>query len=283
MMFVSRSPTPAWAMLFLWPIAAALPREMSLIQTGRTHGRSWGAVPSTSGSNEVNYDSSYDRTCKAGYVFIDSAQECETAASALGLRFTGSVSDAAGWYPLCFRTGDDVSFLPMSKAMGFAMVCHEVITTPVPTTAPTMSSTPSATPGAVHTGDTIWFTGHTGKHLTVQGTDLHAKWHDKGVWQEFVIEKMSPESATVESGDAIYLRAHTGKQVSVQDTTVLAQWGNKDTWERLTIKKKGGGAIYPNDTVYLQAHTEKFIAVEGTNVVANGEDMAASEALLLEK
>jgi hypothetical protein len=112
---------------------------------------------------------------------------------------------------------------------------------------------------------------------------LHAKWHDKGVRQGFVIEKMSPESATVESGDAIYLRAHTGKQVSVQDTTVLAQWGDKGTWERLTIKKQGGGAIYPNDTVYLKAHTDKFIAVEGTNVVANGEDMAASEALLLEK
>jgi hypothetical protein len=87
------------------------------------------------------------------------------------------------------------------------------------------------------------------------------------MWQEFVIEKESQESATVESGDAIYLRAHTGKQVTVEGTTVHAQWDNKDTWERLVIRKQGGGAIYPTDTVYLKAHTGQFIAVEGTNVV----------------
>jgi hypothetical protein len=149
---------------------------------------------------------------------------------------------------------------------------------------PVASCQPSnAATGAVHTGDIIWLTGHTGKHLTVQGTGLHAKWHDKNTWQQLVIEKESPGSGTIQSGDVIYLRAHTGKQVTVQDTTVHAKSSNKDGWERLIIEKHGGGAIYPNDTVYLKAHTGKYIAVEGTNVVATGKNMAASEAFVLEQ
>jgi len=148
----------------------------------------------------------------------------------------------------------------------------------------------AAVSGAVHVGDTVWLRAHTGKRVTVQGFDMHAKWGDRGSWQALTIEKKSPyDDVAIQSGDSIYLRAHTGKRVTVQGTTVHARWNHMGSWQRFIIEKKldqngsgTGNFIYPNDTVYLRAHTGKRVAVEGTQLQAKWDHMGSWQALVLE-
>jgi len=156
-------------------------------------------------------------------------------------------------------------------------------TATVTTVSTTSTASTAALPRAVQAGDTIWLKAHTNKYLTVQGTEVHAKWNDRATWQAFVIEKVSPKNLNIQSGDSIYLRAHTEKLVSVQGTGVRASWDNKGSWERFVIEKSGaGGHIYPNDTVYLRAHTGKYLSVQGTAVRAQWENQGSWEALRLE-
>jgi RNase P/RNase MRP subunit p29 len=158
-----------------------------------------------------------------------------------------------------------------------------IVPAPTPTTSSTMTPAPTASLGAVHGGDTIWLRAHTGKYLTVQGTEVHGKWNNRLSWQAFVIEQESPGNTTIMSGDDVYLRAHTGKRVTVQGTTVHAKWNHMGSWQRLVIEKKGaGGPIFPKDTIYLRAHTGKRVAVEGTMVHAKWDHMLTWQALVLE-
>lgn len=166
------------------------------------------------------------------------------------------------------------------------------ITTTIATTTPAPGT--AASPGAVQVGDTIWLRAHTGMRLTVEGTEIHARWDHRGSWQAFVIEKAFPRGpATILSGDAVYLRAHTGNRVTVEGTTVNANWNHTGECQRLVIEKEctdsvqlvfgGCGPIYPNDTIYLKAYTGKRIAVEGTMVQASWDHMGhwSSRALVL--
>jgi co-chaperonin GroES (HSP10) len=159
-----------------------------------------------------------------------------------------------------------------------------ISTTTLTTTVTTTSAASTNTVArAVQAGDTIWLRAHTGKYLTVQGTELHAKWNDRLSWQAFAIEKESSKNVNIQSGDSVYLRAHTGRHVTVQGTTVHAQWNNTGSWERFVIEKSGaGGRIYPNDTIYLRAHTGKYVSVQGATVLAKWENQGSWEALLIE-
>lgn len=166
----------------------------------------------------------------------------------------------------------------------------DATTTVALTTTSTTTSAPSGTtstltsaPLPVQAGDTIWLRAHTGKYLTVQGTEVHAQWNNRHSWEAFVIEKESSNQVNVQSGDTIYLRAHTGRLVTAQGTMIHAKWNHTGSWERFVIEKKDAdGSIYPNDTIYLRAHTGKRVSVEGTTVHAKWENQGSWEALRLE-
>jgi hypothetical protein len=144
-------------------------------------------------------------------------------------------------------------------------------------------ATSAATARAVHSGDTIWLKAHTGRYLTVQNDEVHAKWDNRLAWEEFVIEKQSSDGTEIQSGDAIYLRAHTGKRLTVQGTTVHAEWDHQGSWQRFTLEKVGShGPIYPDDTVYLRAHTGKRLTVQGTTVHAEWDHQGSWQRFTLE-
>jgi co-chaperonin GroES (HSP10) len=204
----------------------------------------------------------------------------------------GGQSAAPGASPVTSITDNSLAPAPANSS---------TVTTNSSTATPTNSSTATMTnssmasstsgpPGAIRVGDTIWLRGHTGRRLTVEGTEVHGKWFDRLSWQALVIEKASSDvtsDMTIKSGDAIYLRAHTGNHVAVENTTVHAKWDDMGSWQRLIIEKEGGGPIYPSDSISLSAHTGKRIAFEDDDTTVSAKWQARSwtrswQALIIE-
>jgi hypothetical protein len=91
----------------------------------------------------------------------------------------------------------------------------------------------------IQSGDTIYLRAHTGKRVTVENTEVHAKWDHQGVWQRFILEKAGSHGP-IYPNDTVYLRAHTGKRLTVQGTTVHAAWDHQGSWERFTLESDTG-------------------------------------------
>merc|ERR1712050_214598 len=90
--------------------------------------------------------------------------------------------------------------------------------------------------GPLLPGDRIYLKTHTGNLFVVEGDMVHAKWSNKGSWEEITVEKDGADTGPVRVGDSIFLRAHTGKRLSVQDSILHAKWDHKGSWQRFVVE-----------------------------------------------
>jgi len=72
--------------------------------------------------------------------------------------------------------------------------------------------------------------------VDVQGTEVQARWPERGEWQKFVIERPDGNGAVM-PGDTIFLKAHTNNMVEVDGIAVQARWNDKGLWQSLVIRK----------------------------------------------
>mmetsp|Transcript_4249 Transcript_4249/g.11873 ORF Transcript_4249/g.11873 Transcript_4249/m.11873 type:complete len:140 (-) Transcript_4249:70-489(-) len=77
-------------------------------------------------------------------------------------------------------------------------------------------------------GDVIYLCAGGGKRLTVQNSDVHAKWDHRGSWQKFTVESEKEAGQLVLSGDSIMLRGHTGMFVTVEGESVTTAPGGQE-------------------------------------------------------
>mmetsp|Transcript_112267 Transcript_112267/g.312008 ORF Transcript_112267/g.312008 Transcript_112267/m.312008 type:complete len:435 (-) Transcript_112267:285-1589(-) len=132
-------------------------------------------------------------------------------------------------------------------------------------------------------GDAVYLRAHTGKRVTAQDEDIHAKWDHRGSPQTWTLAKDA--AGEVLSGDSVYLKAHTGKHMTIRGESVQAEDEAHDGSQRLVLESADGqgGRICDGSAVYLKAPTGKRLAVRGGDVHANSSDGGGRQRFVVEQ
>jgi len=129
--------------------------------------------------------------------------------------------------------------------------------------------TPPSEP-RIRMGDTVYLRAFNGRYIDVEGTQVRARYDDRGRWQQFVVCPYgNSESCTLLNGDIVCLMAHTGRFLGVTGRRVTARWAVAEKPCAIVVRIQGASELRHRSTVFLQSKaTSKMLAPnEGGEVV----------------
>mmetsp|Transcript_3665 Transcript_3665/g.10064 ORF Transcript_3665/g.10064 Transcript_3665/m.10064 type:complete len:621 (-) Transcript_3665:65-1927(-) len=115
-------------------------------------------------------------------------------------------------------------------------------------------------------GDPVFLRAFHGRYVDVEGSQVSARWPDKGKWQELIFCPVVPASAPsakahamvrreVRDGDAVRLRTRSGRYLSVDDegaVSAVAARGASSTSTEFVVHAGGASTLRHRVLVYFE-------------------------------
>lgn len=150
----------------------------------------------------------------------------------------------------------------------------------------------------VRLGDTVYLRAFNGRYLDVEGSEVRARYGDRGKWQQFVLCPLegsalcSSGALGLRSGDVACLLAHNGRYLQVVDNRVKASARLADHRCALVVHMEASASeeVRHRSVIFLQSReTSKVLApneseaVSREEVVARWEHFGLWQRLVVEK
>lgn len=140
-------------------------------------------------------------------------------------------------------------------------------------------------------GDKVFFRAFNGRYLNVQGSNVCARYYNRGEWQKFTITPHNDppkevSSQSVRDGELVCLKAHTGHYLSLCKTNVTVKRSRELATCVFLIKTTDGKDVGHRSHVFLQGHTNsKVLNANGYSdeIAAEWDDFGTWQKLTIEK
>lgn len=150
-------------------------------------------------------------------------------------------------------------------------------------------------------GDAVCLRTFYGRYLDVEGTQVHARWGDKGEWQQLTVIPVGPNAAVsssgkkatrtkVRSGDVVRLQAASGNFLAVREDQIVASRRPAALASEFVLHVDGkgkGDCVRHRSAVFLQSRANKKMvnACDGDDegLFARFKEHGEWQRLVLEK